>query len=436
MERHADATGQATLRAARWIIVPMNVDIRPFRGTLREWFDAVEIPFGHRVNEEDLPVFEPNIELDRALAAYDGERVVGTAGIYSFRLTVPGGQLPAAGVTMVGVHPTHRRHGILRAMMRTQLEAIRARSEPIAILWASEPAIYGRFGYGLAAFRGSFELARARAGFGRRLPPEGSLRLVERAEAERIFPPIHDAVAATRPGFVSRSPAWWSAEFFHDPERWRRGGGPAFLVVHERDGTPDGYARYRLHGDWDERGPKGALEVIEALARTPAAERELWAYLSSIDLTTTIRASNVPVDTPLRHLLADQRAMGLTVGDALWLRILDLAAALEGRTYATGGRLVLEVDDEFGGDLGGGIAGRWLLETEPGMVAPTARVTPTHANPDLALGATELGAVYLGGTTFGELAGAERVRELTPGALDRGDALFRSARAPWCPAIF
>jgi predicted acetyltransferase len=415
----------------------MNAEIRPFQGTLGEWFDAVEIPFGHRVTKEDLPVFEPNIELDRALAAYDGERVVGTAGIYSFRLTVPGGELPAAGVTMVGVHPTHRRHGILRAMMRAQLEAIRARGEPIAILWASEPAIYGRFGYGLAAFRGSFELARTRAGFARSVPSEGSLRLVERAEAERLFPPVHDAVAAARPGFVSRSPAWWSAEFFHDPERWRRGGGPAFLVVHERDGAPDGYARYRIHGEWDERGPKGALEVIEALALTAAAERELWSYLCSIDLTATIRASNVPVDTPLRHLLADQRAMGLTVGDALWLRILDLPAALQGRTYAAGGRLVLEVDDDFGG----AIAGRWLLEVgagsvAPGSVAPGARVTRTDADPDLALGAAELGAVYLGGTTCGDLARAERVRELVPGALDRADALFRASRAPWCPAIF
>lgn len=410
----------------------MNVGIRPFRGTLRDWFDAVEIPFGHRVNDDDLPVFEPNIELDRALAAYDGERVVGTAGIYSFRLTVPGGQLAAAGVTMVGVHPTHRRRGILRALMRAQLDAIRARGEPVAVLWASEPAIYGRFGYGLAAFHGSFELARARSTFAPSVAPRGSMRLVERDEAERLFPPIHDAVAAAWPGFVSRSPAWWSAEFFHDPERWRRGGGPAFLAIHERDGTPDGYARYRLHGDWDERGPKGALQAIEVLGVTPAAERELWSYLCSVDLTATIRASNVPVDTPLRFLLADQRAMGLTVGDALWLRMLDLPAALEGRTYATTGRLVLEVDDAFCD----WVAGRWLLEVTSGAGATTARVARTDAAPDVALGAAELGAVYLGGTSFGELARAERVQELVPGGLERGDALFRTPRAPWCPAIF
>jgi predicted acetyltransferase len=415
------------------IIPGMDVAIRPFDGSLKTWLDAVEIPFGHRVNEEDLPVFEPNVELDRALAAYDGDRVVGTAGIYSFGLSVPGGELPAAGVTMVGVHPTHRRRGILRAMMRAQLDAIHARGEPLAILWASEPAIYGRFGYGLASFRGSFEMARARVVYDRRFVPRGTFRLVERAEAERLFPPIHDACLRSRAGFVSRSSAWWNAEFFHDPERWRRGGGPAFLLVHETDGVPDAYARYRLHGDWDERGPKGALEVIEALAVTPTAERELWAYLFSVDLTASVRASNVPVDTPLRFLLADQRAMGMTVGDALWLRILDVPAALEGRTYAADGRLVLEVADPFCG----WVAGRWALEVEPHAgPAHRARVARTTDAADLELSAADLGAVYLGGTSLTQLALAERVAERTPGALARGDELFRTTLAPWCPAIF
>ena len=143
----------------------MDIEIRPFEGSLKAWFDAVDISFGLRVVEEDLPVLEAYAELDRAIAAYAGDRVVGTAGIFTFDLSIPGGRMPAAGVTMVGVHPTHRRRGILTAMMRAQLDAIHARGEPLAILWASEATIYGRFGYGLATFKASIEIERARAGF-------------------------------------------------------------------------------------------------------------------------------------------------------------------------------------------------------------------------------------------------------------------------------
>src|SRR5438128_8119509 len=143
----------------------MEIEVRRFAGYLKAWFDAVDISFGQRVVDEDLPVLEAYTELDRALAAYAGGRVVGTAGIFSFDLTIPGGRMPAAGVTMVGVHPTHRRRGILTAMMRAQLEAIHECGEPLAILWASEGGIYGRFGYGLATFKASIEIERARAGF-------------------------------------------------------------------------------------------------------------------------------------------------------------------------------------------------------------------------------------------------------------------------------
>ena len=144
------------------IIGSVEFEVRPFEGSLKAWFDAVNISFGQRVVEDDLPVVEAYTELDRALAAYAGDRIVGTAGIFTLDVSVPGGQLPAAGVTMVGVHPTHRRRGILTAMMRAQLEAIHERGEPLAILWASEGGIYGRFGYGLATFKASIEIERPR----------------------------------------------------------------------------------------------------------------------------------------------------------------------------------------------------------------------------------------------------------------------------------
>lgn len=406
----------------------MEFDVRPYQGNLKAWFDAVNIAFGHRVSEEDLPIVGALAELDRALAAYAGDSIVGTAGIISFELTIPGGRLPAAGVTMVGVHPTHRRRGILTAMMRAQLEAIRDRGEPLAVLWASEGGIYGRFGYGLASFKASIELERANAGF--RLPhiPRGTFRLLEADEASVACRPVYDRYAQTRAGTFTRSDAWWSAEFAHDPERWRRGGGPAFFVVHETDGVADAYGRYRLHPDWDERGPKGTIDVQEAIALGPVAERELWAYLFSVDLAARTRASNVPVDWGMRFMLSEPRRLGMTIGDALWLRLVDLPAAFERRRYAATDRLVLEVSDGFcpWND------GRWEIDATP----EGARMTRTEGEPDLVVDAADLGSAYLGGVSLAQLALAGCIDECTPGAVARGDALLRTPLAPWCPAVF
>jgi predicted acetyltransferase len=406
----------------------VQVDVRPFGGTAREWFDAVDVSFGHLANDEDVAAFEGETELDRAIAAYAGDQVVGTAGIFSFDLSVPGARLPAAGVTMVGVHPTHRRRGILTAMMRAQLEAIHERGEPLAILWASEGQIYGRFGYGLATFKASFEIERSAAGFREQHVPRGSLRLVPPEDALEACKPIYDRYLPMRAGTFTRSDAFWQAEFIYDPERWRRGGGPAFYVVHETDGIGDGYARYRLNSDWDDRGPKGGVRVTETLALTPEAERELWSFLLSVDLTTRTQAGNLPVDTPLRFMLAEPRRMGLTITDAAWLRLVDLQAALSRRSYAGRDRLVLEVHDGF---LPWN-AGRWEVEA----MQEGARVARTQTDPDLVMTAADLGAVYLGGVRMAELALAGRIEECTPGAVNRADALLATPLAPWCPGMF
>ena len=419
--------GVTTVQAAP-IIGSMEIEVRRFEGSLKAWFDAVDISFGQRVVDEDLPVVEAYTELDRALAAYAGDRVVGTAGIFSFDMTIPGGRMPVAGITMVGVHPTHRRRGILTAMMRAQLDAIHERGEPLAVLWASEAAIYGRFGYGLATFKASIEIERARAGFREQHVPRGTFRLLEPDEATAACRPVYEHYLPTRIGAFSRSEGWWRAEFIHDPERWRRGGGPAFFLLHETDGVGDAYARYRMHGDWDERGPKGSIDVQEAIALNPAAERELWAYLFSVDLSAKTRAFNVPVDWGMRFMLSEPRRLGMTIGDAVWLRIVDLPAALERRTYAGRDRLILEVRDGFCPWN----AGQWEVEANP----DGARATKTDADPDLVVEAADLGSAYLGGVSFAELGLAARIEECTPGAAARADALLRTPLAPWCPAVF
>jgi predicted acetyltransferase len=407
----------------------MQIDVRPFDGKPRTFFDAGELAFGDRAHEADVRPFESLFEPDRAVGAYDGGRLVGTAGTFSFDLTIPGGVAPSAGVTLVGVHPTHRRRGILRRMMRMQLDAIRDRGEATAILWASEGSIYQRFGYGLATTLTRLAVERERSAFRRPHELAGAIRFVEVDEAKRLLPPVYDAVAPTRPGFFARTPAYWDADIFHDPEHWRRGASAAFYVVHEVAGAVDGYARYRVRDQSDANGPRSSVVLTEKMAVTPAADLDLWRYLLGIDLMSTLEAWNVAPDDPIILNALEPRRLGIGLADALWLRVVDLPAALAQRRYASDGRLVLDVTDEFCPWN----AGRWALSVEGGipLVEPSAAEAP-----DLACDVTDVAAAYLGGFGFTQLADAARVRELQPGGLARADALFRTARPPWCPKVF
>ena len=406
----------------------MEIDVRPFDGEPRDFLEAGELAFSERVREEDVPAWEATFEPDRAIAAYDGDSIVGTAGILSFDLTIPGGVLPAAGVTIVGVQPTHRRRGILRRMMREQLDAIHDRGEPLAILWASEGQIYQRFGYGLATMRTGLSIERDRSAFRHAHRPSGTIRFVDVDEARRLFPPIHDAVVPYRPGFFGRTPAYWDHEVFHDPEHWRRGASAAWHVVHEVDGTADGYARYRIRDAWGDSGPKSSVVAVELMATNPAAHLDLWRYLLDIDLMAKLEAWNVAPDDPIVLSLAEPRRLGMTVGDGIWLRVVDVAPALAGRRYRADGRIVLNVGDEFCPWN----AGRWSVSVEDGVPL----VAPTDDPPDLGCDVTDLAATYLGLFTWTQLGDAARARELQPGGLARADALSRTDRAPWCPRVF
>jgi predicted acetyltransferase len=404
------------------------VEVRPYSGSARDYIASVSTAFGEQLVEEDIPVFEKTDEADRRLAAYDGERVVGNAGVVAFSLTVPGGELPCAGVTAVGVHPTHRRRGILRQLMRLQLDDVHERGEPLAALWASEGVIYQRFGYGLATTRGHFKLPRSGSALRRVPEPRGSTRIVEKDEARRVLPAIFDRYRPTHPGCFSRSPELWEAEVFYDPERWRRGAGPAFYVVHETDGEPDGFARYRIRADWGDAGPNSSLLVTEVVGTTDSAQLELWQYLFGVDLIATIEAWNVPADDPLILQLVEPRRLGFGISDALWLRIVDVAGALNGRRYAADGRVVLELTDEFCAWN----AGRWALEVEGGV----GRAERTDAEAELALETNDLAAAYLGAFGIGRLLRAGRGVELQGGAGERLDPMLRTDRAPWSPIVF
>src|SRR4051794_35493050 len=211
-------------------------------------------------------------------AARLGELTVGGAGAFSFDLSVPGGaSVPAAGITVVGVLPTHRRRGVLTAMMREQLRDCRERGDLAAYLWASEGTIYGRYGYGLASRMGSIVLARERTQFAVPFEPRGTVRLVDAEEAARSFPPLYERSFAERPGMSSRSAAWWGTRRLADDPARRRGGLKTLALL-ELDGEPAGYAIYDVKQDWRGGVSEGFVNFTEAIAPTPEAARELWRW--------------------------------------------------------------------------------------------------------------------------------------------------------------
>jgi predicted acetyltransferase len=380
--------------------------------------------FGMTPTEERMQRFLDQIGLERTHAAWLDGQIVGGAAAFTFNVTVPGGDLPTAGVSVVGVYPTHRRRGVLRALMRAQLGDAHERGEPLAALWASEETIYGRFGYGLSAFCGEITLAHEYTSFAQPFEPEGTIRFLEPAEAQDLLPDVFERVRLQWPGMFSRSALWWEHREIKDSEERREGAGPKRWIAHERNGSIDGYAVYRHKPGWDEGSTVAELRVLEALGATPAAERDIWAYLLAIDWKATVKAFLLPPDHPLFFLLANPRRMRYRMGDGLWVRLVDVGTALSGRRYSADDSIVFDVKDEFCPWN----EGRWKLEN--------GEASRTDADADLALPVQSLAGAYLGGVQFASLARAGRVEELKDGALARGDALFRWDRHPWCPEIF
>ena len=406
----------------------MSWDVRPCTSLAeqRDAMSAIWHYFGRAAPGEDqLESLSHLIPRERLHAARDGDGIVGGAGAFPFQLTVPGNRIPAAGVTVVGVQPTHRRRGVLGAMMRAQLDDVRARGESVAYLWASEERIYGRFGYGLASLTGEIDVAREHTALDApRVEPFGRARLVPLAEAEPLVAPVWERVAADTPGMFARSSAWWRTRTLTDPDWRRAGGGELRCVVLEADRGPIAHALYRFTPAFDRGVANGTLQVVEAIGDSPRATRAIWRYLLDMDLVGRVRAAQLPLDHPLFLLAAEPRYLRFSVRDGLWVRLVDVGAALAVRAYAGAGSVVVDVADAFCPWN----AGRWRVGD-----GGAARTTDA---PDLRCDVTALGSVYLGGFTWTQQAAALRVEALGPGAVERADALFRTDRLPWCPEIF
>ena len=406
----------------------MAYRIRPCRSLdeLGQAAGAIGHYFGWVPTGEEVERFAQVLPLERMHAAFDGKEIVGGAGVFPFEMTVPGGPVRCAGVTVVGVLPTHRRRGLLSRMMRAQIDDIHEREEPFAVLWASEPTIYGRFGYGHASLTHEVRLPRIWAALRAGTPARtGEVRLVEQDEALRIFPRLYQKVARETPGFLSRSKPWWELRRLRDdPSRRPPGSGPLNRALLEIDGRAAGYALYRIVQSEEDGHWKRNLRVVEALGVDAVATREIWRFLLEVDWTDDIQAWLLPTDHPVQHLVARFDRLDLRVGTGLWVRPVDVGASLSARSYRSDSRITFEIRDSFC-PWNEGI---WTLAD--GVAKRSSR------RPDLRLDVQALGAAYLGGYSFAELSRAGLVEQTSRGGLARADALFASDRAPWCPEIF
>lgn len=380
--------------------------------------------FGLLPTPPDADRFVPFVEPSRAFAAREDGAIVGGCASFPFELTVPGGMVRAAGLSVVGVLPTHRRRGILRDMMRAQLDDVHRRGEPVGYLWASEDTIYGQFGYGLASLSGNIDVAKAHTAFAKPFESRAEFRILDESLALEPMSRIYDRVRREHPGMFTRSADWWRFRRLADPENRRMGGGVLNRVVLLHDGEPQGYALYRIHQQFEGGSTLGHVNVIEAIGASAEATRDIWRFVLDIDWVARVKAMLLPLDHPLLMLAARPRELKFLAHDGVWVRLVDVPAALAARRLGAGDPVVIELADAFCPWN----AGRW-------------RVTPagaerTTADAELVCDITALGSVYLSGFSFRQLARAGRVEERREGALARADALFASDRAPWCPEVF
>ncbi|MFC4466235.1 GNAT family N-acetyltransferase [Streptomyces xiangluensis] len=426
MSRHQDLQGPGV----------RDIDVRPITETeIPDWIRALNTGFLRppAVSEAEIADRSSYIVPERTLGAFDGGRCVATFRSFAQELTVVGGTVvPADAITNVSVTSTHRRRGLLTRMMARDLAAAKERGDVVATLIAAEYPIYGRYGFGPATTATEWTIEVPRAGLDPRWagPDDGGqIDLVDGEDVRKIGPELHERLRRVQPGVVDRDERWWQVNtgvLTLDRSPWTE---PFYAVYRNGHGEAEGLLTYTSDGEWDDaKQPLNTAKVKDMIAVSPAAERALWRHVCSVDWVTAVKTGYRAPDDLVPHLLPDPRAARLTTqADWLWVRILDVVRALETRTYAGTGTLVLEVSD---GD--GLSAGRYRLDASPDG-ASCVRTTDAA---ELTLIAGELAALWLGDESAVRLAALGRVAESRAGAATTADALLRTSRRPWCPDVF
>ncbi|MYC38903.1 MAG: GNAT family N-acetyltransferase [Chloroflexi bacterium] len=389
------------------------------------WLRAESRAHSNRLDHEPEEL-RPHFDLARSLAVFEGSNIIGGCQAHKLEMSIPGGTSAVAGVANVAVQPTHTRQGVMSRMMRRQMNDIHEWGEPLAALFASESAIYGRFGYGVGTVHESWQIDRHHTAYARKHESHGRIVFVDTKDAVKQLPEVYKRGTAGRPGVFPKPSHKWEEEAAspdaHEPQpRVRgRGRGGLFYAAYEQDGRIDGYAIYR--------SSRPTIMVTELMAATREAAFALWRFCFDLDLMSNTEAIKRPMDDPLPWMLLDPRRLQRTVRDGVWLRVVDARAALEQRNYAEAGRLTLEVRD----DLCDWNNGRFELEGS----ADGATCRATDSSPDLSVAISGLASAYLGTVSFTTLSDAGLADEHTPGALHRADRMFAVQHQPWTPFNF
>lgn len=393
-----------------------------------------ENAFGQTMTEDQRAVERSVLEPERTLLAEDGATPVATATVFSLRMTLPGGPHPVAGVSGVAVLPTHRRRGLLTALMDAQLRGLHDQGlEPVAVLWGSEAAIYGRYGYGCANRQLDLTVRRrpdalTAAATALALDAGVELALVPPAASHDLAEPVYDAVRARRPGLHERDARWRARETADEPGV-RDGESELRCVLASDASGPRAYARYRVREQRDTGGFASVVQVRELFGSDPGAYAAVLRYLLDLDLTAAVSLPLRPLDDPLIDLLGSVRGAGAQVREGLYARLVDVDRALAARAYAGEVDVVLEVLDE----RCPWNAGRWRLTAGPGG----ATCERTSAAPDLTLPVAALGAAHLGSPgTLARLGRAGLLVEHRGGALCAASLAFSGELEPWGPVVW
>jgi predicted acetyltransferase len=385
--------------------------------------------FLEEATPEHLLLEKALLEFDRAFLAWEGSEPIGCSATYSMNFSIPGGEVPAAGVTWVGVLPTHRRRGAMSQLLNaTHQEIHDSGREPIAALWASQPPIYGRFGYGLAAPSLSVVIPSAHGSLSRAPKnPDLTMCLLSPAQDQSTTAIVYSKLREERPGMPIVDDRW-HASIVSDPKGDREGASALQTVVVEDDQGPLGYARYAIKHNWASGYADGQVNVRQLIATDAAAEAELWRYLIEDDLVSSVDAWNLPSDTPLQRWLDQPRHVKRQLHDSLYVRLVDVPAALAARTYSLPIDLVIEVEDKHcpWND------GRWRLQGDESGARCSASSDPADLSVDVAM----LGAVYLGGTSFNDLSAAGWIPSRSSHVVRQASQAFAHHPAPWSPFVF
>jgi len=395
------------------------LDMRPVTADeFVKWTRAEARAHGNRL-DDDPEILRPHFDLGRSIGVFEGNEIVGGAHSHEVEMSIPGGSTIIAGVANIAVQPTHTRQGVMTRMMHHQIHDLHERGEPLAALFATESVIYGRFGYGIGSLYERWTIDRHHNRYDQAFEKRGRVLFVDPVDIVKNLPEVFRRATINRPGVFQRPIYQWERDS-QAHEHMQGGQGGLFYIAYEEEGSVDGYATYRIVGT--------NLCVIELMAVTTEANTALWRFCFDVDRMNTTEALRRPVDDPLPWLLADPRRLQRSTRDGVWVRLIDVSAALNLRHYSHGSHLVLEVKD----DICPWNARKFQLEGS----SQGGGCRASDSSPDLLINVANLASAYMGAVSFSTLAMAGLVEERTPGALLRADCMFAVQYPPWTPCNF